>query len=86
MTAETRAPTATVDLPIEGMTCASCVRRIEKSLRRVDGVSEAMVNLAAAKARVVFDPAVATMERLGDAVEQAGYAVGPAPEAGAATT
>jgi Cu+-exporting ATPase len=85
MTSETRAATATVDLPIEGMTCASCVRRIEKSLRRVDGVSEAMVNLAAAKARVVFDPAVATMERLGDAVEQAGYAVGPAPEAGAAS-
>ncbi|HEV2282460.1 MAG TPA: heavy metal translocating P-type ATPase [bacterium] len=81
-----RPSTATVDLPIEGMTCASCVRRVEKSLRRVDGVSEAMVNLAAAKARIVFDPAVATVEHLGAAVERAGYAVGaaPAPDAGAA--
>jgi len=79
MTAGARPATATVDLPIEGMTCASCVRRVEKSLRRVDGVSDAMVNLAAAKARVVFDPTVATVELLGAAVERAGYAMGPAP-------
>ena len=70
--------TATVDLPIEGMTCASCVRRVEKSLRRVGGVRDATVNLAAAKARVVFDPSVATVAALGEAVSRAGYAV-PVP-------
>ncbi|HKX18593.1 MAG TPA: heavy metal translocating P-type ATPase [bacterium] len=72
--------TATVDLPIEGMTCASCVRRVEKSLRRVEGVSDASVNLTAAKARVVFDPSVATVALLGDAVGRAGYAVGARPQ------
>ncbi|HET7264692.1 MAG TPA: heavy metal translocating P-type ATPase [bacterium] len=78
MTSGSAPNTATVDLPIEGMTCASCVRRVEKSLRRVDGVRDAAVNLAAAKARVVFDPSVATVTQLGDAVSRAGYAV-PAP-------
>ncbi len=73
---------ATLDLPIEGMTCASCVRRVEKSLRNVDGVSEARVNLAAETARVVFDPAVATAAQLGAAVERAGYAMRAAPAPG----
>jgi Cu+-exporting ATPase len=68
---------ALVDLPIEGMTCASCVRRVEKSLRKVDGVSHAHVNLAAAKARVAYDPAVASVDGLRAAVEHAGYAVRP---------
>ena len=80
MTPESGPNTATVDLPIEGMTCASCVRRVEKSLRRVEGVSDASVNLAAAKARVVFDPSVATVAQLGDAVGRAGYAVGARPQ------
>jgi Cu+-exporting ATPase len=81
----TTATTTTIELPIEGMTCASCVRRIEKSLRKVGGVNEAAVNLAAAKARVAFDPAVTTVEQLNAAVEQAGYKVRPQPApAGAA--
>lgn len=71
--------TTTVDLPIEGMTCASCVRRVEKSLLKVDGVGAATVNLAAAKARVAFDPGVATVDALRAAVERAGYGVAPAP-------
>jgi len=70
---------ATIDLPVQGMTCASCVRRVERSLRRVDGVSGASVNLAAEVARVVFDPAVATVDQLTAAVERAGYAVPAAP-------
>ena len=44
-------------LPITGMTCASCVRRVEKALKRVEGVSEASVNLATERATVVYDPA-----------------------------
>jgi len=46
-------------LPIEGMTCASCVRRVEKALAKVEGVHEANVNLATEQATVRFDPAVA---------------------------
>ncbi len=55
------------------MTCASCVRRVEKSLTRVPGVREASVNLATERATVVYDPAAASPERLKDAIRQAGY-------------
>ena len=68
-----------VILPVEGMTCASCVRRIEKALNRVEGVQEASVNLATEKARVVYDPATATLDQLGAAVEKAGHKVGAPP-------
>ena len=44
-----------LELPIEGMTCASCATRIEKRLNRLDGV-EATVNYATEKAAVDFDP------------------------------
>jgi Cu+-exporting ATPase len=74
---ETRAGEAL--LPIEGMTCASCVRRVEKALTNVLGVQEASVNLATEKARVVFDPAQADLAHLSAAVERAGYRVGEMP-------
>ena len=66
------APGGEVILPLEGMTCASCVRRIEKVLSRVPGVTEATVNLATEKARVVFDPRAAGIEQFTAAVETAG--------------
>ena len=75
---------AELTFPVTGMTCASCVRRIEKALGRVDGVSEANVNLATEKAHVVFDPGLASMDRMRAAVEKAGYAVGALPEPTAA--
>ena len=46
-------------LPIEGMTCASCVARVERSLRSVAGVTEATVNLATESATVQGAPGVA---------------------------
>jgi Cu+-exporting ATPase len=64
-----------VTLPIEGMTCASCVRRIEKALSRIDGVQEANVNLATEKAHVLFDPRQASVDQMRAAVEKAGYKV-----------
>jgi P-type Cu+ transporter len=70
-----------VTLPIEGMTCASCVRRIEKALSRVDGVEQANVNLATEKAHVVFNPAVASVDQMRAAVEKAGYKVADIPAA-----
>ena len=59
--------------PVEGMTCASCVNRIERYLRKVDGVTDANVNLATESASVAFDPARVSLEDLGRAVEAAGY-------------
>jgi Cu+-exporting ATPase len=72
--------TSEVTFPVTGMTCASCVRRIEKALGRVEGVSEADVNLATEKARVVFDPGRASMDQMRAAVEKAGYAIGALPQ------
>jgi len=73
---------------VTGMTCASCVRRIEKRLSRMDGVSQANVNLATEQAHVVFDPALVDVQALTAAVEQAGYKVGAlaAPAAGRPAT
>jgi P-type Cu+ transporter len=63
---------AEIDLEVTGMTCASCVMRVEKTLKAVPGVKSATVNLATEKATVVADPAVAT-ETLAAAVRKAGY-------------
>ncbi len=62
-------------LPIGGMTCASCVRRVEKALSKVEGVHEASVNLATERATVKYDPAATGMSALKTAVEHAGYSV-----------
>jgi Cu+-exporting ATPase len=67
--------------PVEGMTCASCVARVERTLRKVPGVLSAGVNLAAGTAAVEYLPGAASMEDLRAAVEGAGYSV-PRMEAG----
>ncbi|MGH2689862.1 MAG: heavy metal translocating P-type ATPase, partial [Actinomycetota bacterium] len=66
------------------MTCASCVRRIERPLARQDGVTEAAVNFAAGTARVAFDPARVDPEDLVAAVGAAGYGLAPVEPAAAA--
>ncbi|PRF27013.1 heavy metal translocating P-type ATPase [Burkholderia multivorans] len=63
---------ATVLLDIDGMTCASCVSRVEKALAKVAGVTHASVNLAAERATVEASAEVSAA-RLVEAVEQAGY-------------
>ncbi|MFI5262822.1 MAG: heavy metal translocating P-type ATPase, partial [Candidatus Limnocylindrales bacterium] len=70
-------PPLEIVLPIEGMTCASCVNRIERFLQRTDGVLEATVNLATERATVRVDPVVAGRPELVAAVEAAGYDVRP---------
>src|SRR5688572_5190281 len=62
-----------VTLDIEGMTCASCVRRVERALGKVDGVETASVNFASETARVTLGRDIPT-EQLIAAVEKAGYA------------
>jgi Cu+-exporting ATPase len=70
----------TVELPITGMTCASCVARNEKALRKVEGVDDASVNFATEKATIAFDPEVVSADKLVHAVEAAGYGVVTAQE------
>ena len=64
----------TISLPIEGMTCASCVGRVERALKAVPGVADAVVNLATEKASITTNAAVdpATLVK---AVEDVGYEV-----------
>jgi P-type Cu+ transporter len=60
-----------VELPITGMTCASCANRIERKLNKLDGVT-ATVNYATEKASVEFDEAAVAHDELLEAVEAAG--------------
>ncbi len=62
-----------VELNITGMTCASCVRRVERALSRTPGVTEANVNLATERATVTYQPGETRLEDLIAAVEKAGY-------------
>ncbi|MEW6280042.1 MAG: cation transporter, partial [Candidatus Eremiobacterota bacterium] len=66
---------AETTLTVTGMTCASCVRRVEKALGKVPGVSRAEVNLATEQATVGYDAAVADEKGLIQAIERAGYGV-----------
>jgi Cu+-exporting ATPase len=61
-----------VELPITGMTCASCANRVERRLNKLEGVT-ASVNYATAKARVEFEAGTVAAEQLVAAVEAAGY-------------
>ncbi|MFD1912079.1 heavy metal translocating P-type ATPase [Halodurantibacterium flavum] len=65
---------ATVSLPVIGMTCASCVGRVEKALNRVEGVGKATVNLATERADITLVQPV-DQARLVRAIEDAGYEV-----------
>jgi Cu+-exporting ATPase len=62
-----------VTIPVKGMTCASCVARVERALKKVPGVSEATVNLASERATVMHDRRASSIEDLFKAVEDAGY-------------
>jgi Cu+-exporting ATPase len=76
--------TTSTELPITGMTCASCANRIERQLNTLDGV-EATVNYATEKATVTYDPDAVRPEELVGAVEAAGYKTA-APSGGEAET
>jgi Cu+-exporting ATPase len=81
--APTLAPdlSAEIQLPIEGMSCASCVNRIERFLRKTPGVAEASVNLATEVATVRYLPEIAGLDELARAIEAAGYEVRQLPKA-----
>lgn len=65
--------TERVNLAISGMHCSSCANIIERQLKKVPGVSEARVNFASEKASIVYDPSLAKIIDLENAVAKAGY-------------
>ena len=67
--------TASVEIPIQGMQCASCVQNIEKTLLRKRGITKAAVNLATEKARVEYLPSEISLGEIKNVIEQAGYKV-----------
>ena len=69
---------AGIDLPITGMTCASCASRVEKGLSGVPGVSQATVNFGTERATVRFDPGQVTRSDLIQQVEKIGYGIASA--------
>ncbi len=66
---------ATAELGITGMTCANCVNRVERALKKVEGVLEASVNLATERATIQYLPAQASLGHFKRAIREAGYGV-----------
>ena len=82
MTRSPSSPMTELTVPVIGMTCASCVTRIERFLNKSEGVADAVVNLATERATVRFDPARIDRRGIVAAIEAAGYDVAPAAVAG----
>jgi Cu+-exporting ATPase len=67
-----------VDIPVTGMSCASCAINIERALKKVPGVQQANVNFASEQASVSFDPETVQVERVIEKIKDAGYGVAQA--------
>jgi Cu+-exporting ATPase len=72
---------ARFDFSVTGMSCASCAANVERALKKVPGVRDAVVNLAAGRATVRYDPGLAGPRDLAAAVRGAGYGVAASEEA-----
>jgi Cu+-exporting ATPase len=72
----------TETLSIGGMTCAACSARVERAIRKLEGIESAVVNLATEKATVVYDPRLLRLSSIKEAVERAGYTALEPPKAG----
>ena len=70
--------TKEIRLPVTGMTCAMCVKNVERSLKRVEGVADVSVNLATEQATVQYDSGAATVSDLVDRLVRSGYGVAAA--------
>ncbi|WP_407715032.1 heavy metal translocating P-type ATPase [Comamonas testosteroni] len=77
-------PAQSLDLQVNGMTCASCVGRVERALKKVPGVQDAVVNLATERASVQLQGGV-TVGALIAAIEKAGYEAQPVAHSAGAT-
>jgi Cu+-exporting ATPase len=68
-------PIQTFNMPVSGMTCASCVSHVENALKEIPGVSQVVVNLGTNKASLVYDPQRVKLADMQRAVEDVGYAI-----------
>jgi Cu+-exporting ATPase len=64
---------STVEIGVQGMTCASCTARVERGLKKLQGVDAASVNLATERATVTYDPALVSPPQLLEQVRESGY-------------
>jgi Cu+-exporting ATPase len=62
-----------ITIPIGGMTCAACAQRVEKAIKKLDGVTSVLVNYATEKATVVYDPQKIRLSAIRETIEKAGY-------------
>ncbi|HQF43067.1 MAG TPA: copper ion binding protein, partial [Ignavibacteriaceae bacterium] len=65
--------TKKISLPVEGMTCASCVARVEKTVAKVEGIKNVSVNLATEKVSFDYDPKLVDLKDVAARIEDAGY-------------
>lgn len=65
-----------VTIPIEGMSCVSCVANVRKTMSNMDGVTEVKVSLRDKNATATFDPEKVTTQQLRKAINQLGYKAG----------
>lgn len=70
------APTESVVVPIEGMSCAACVARVKKTLKATAGVSEVRVSLEKNEAEIRYEPANTSVEKLAKVIDEMGYKAG----------
>ncbi len=68
-----------ISLPVQGMTCASCVARVEKAISKVEGVAKVSVNFATEKASIEFDDSETDISKIKELVEDAGYKIDLSP-------
>lgn len=64
---------ANITIPIGGMTCAACAQRVEKSIKKLDGVISVTVNFATEKATVVYNPQKVRLSVIKESIEKSGY-------------
>ncbi len=64
---------SSVTIPIGGMTCAACAQRVEKVIKKQNGVTAVSVNIATEKATVSYDPQVIRLSEIRQAIEESGY-------------
>ncbi|NLI11123.1 MAG: copper-translocating P-type ATPase [Peptococcaceae bacterium] len=74
---------AQIEIPVYGMTCEHCVRRVAKALEKLPGVADVQVSLSDSKASLHFDPEQLDISAVQEVIEEAGYSTVPAPYAGA---
>ncbi len=64
---------SSVTIPIGGMSCAACAQRVEKAVKKLDGVNSASVNFATEKATVVYEPQKVRLSSIREVIEKVGY-------------